>query len=184
MRTAPFAPRPAVPATSDPERRRRGRPLLDAGWRLTYRLAFLLLRVWWAVRRPARHGVVIAAWYGGRVLILRQSYRPGATFPGGGLRPGEAAETAARRELREEVGLDIPAGGLRPAREITLRFEGCDDHVQVFELALDSAPPLCPDNREIVAAEFLSPAEALGDPDMPPHVRRYLESRPAAATPP
>ena len=71
-------------ASSDLDAAGRGRLLLDAAWRLAYRIAFLLLRVWWALRRPVRHGVVIAVWCGGRVLILRQSYRPGATFPGGG----------------------------------------------------------------------------------------------------
>jgi 8-oxo-dGTP diphosphatase len=169
-------------ATSDLDGRGTSHPLLDAGWRLAYRIAFLLMRVWWALRRPVRHGVVIAVWCGGRVLILRQSYRPGATFPGGGLRAGEDAATAARRELREEVGLDLPAGRLRLAREVTVRFESCADHVQVFELALDAEPRLRPDNREVVAAEFLAPAAALRDPDMPPYIRIYLQDRGAAAT--
>lgn len=158
--------------------------LLDAAWRLAYRIAFRLMRLWWALRRPVRYGVVIAVWCGGRVLILRQSYRAGATFPGGGLHGGEDPEKAARRELLEEVGLDIPAGRLRLARDITVPFEGCEDHVRVFELALDAEPPLRPDHREVVTAAFLAPAEALGDPDMPPYIRRYLEGRAAAATPP
>ena len=170
-------------ATHDLKPAGAARPLLDAAFRLAYRLAFLLMRLWWAVRRPVRHGVVVAVWCGGRVLVLRQSYRPGATFPGGGLRAGEDPEAAARRELHEEVGLDIPAGRLRLAREVSVRFESCDDHVRVFEVALDAAPPLRPDNREIVAAEFLAPAAALRDPDMPPYIRAYLEER-GAATPP
>ena len=156
-------------------------PALDAGFRLAYRIAFRLLRIWWALRRPARYGVVVAVWCGGRMLILRQSYRAAATFPGGGLHGGEDPEKAARRELLEEVGLDIPAGRLRLARDITVPFEGCEDHVRVFELALDAEPRLRPDNREVVAAEFLAPAAALRDPDMPPYVRAYLEDRMAAA---
>lgn len=164
-------------------------PLRDAGWRLAYRIAFRVLRLWWALRRPVRHGVVIAVWCGGRVLILRQSYRPGATFPGGGLQDGEDPEEAARRELREEVGLDIPTGRLRLAREIRLPFEACDDRVRVYELVLDAEPALRLDNREVVAAGFLAAAEALGDQAMPPHIRAYLEGqaaghgRPAAASP-
>ena len=160
------------------------RPWLDAGWRLAYRIAYRLLRLWWALRRPVRQGVVIAVWCGGRVLILRQSYRPGASFPGGGLEAGEDPEAAARRELREEVRIDVPAGRLRLAAEVAMPFESCDDAVSIFELVLETEPPLRPDNREIVAAAFLPPAEALGDPAMPPYVRAYLEDRGGAATPP
>jgi len=170
-------------ATPVLEGRAAGRPLADAVWRLAYRVAFRLMRVWWVLRRPARYGVVIAVWCNGRVLVLRQSYRAGATFPGGGLQDGEEPEAAARRELIEEVGLDIPPGRLRLARSIAVRFEGCDDHIRVFELALEAEPVVRPDNREVVAAGFVPPAEALRDPDMPPYIRRYLEER-AAATPP
>nr|WP_264185605.1 NUDIX domain-containing protein [Roseicella aerolata] len=142
-----------------------------------YRAAFLLARLWWALRRPARHGGMVAVWHGGRVLLLRQSYRPGLTFPGGALRRGEDPAIAASRELREEVGLAAPAPRLRRAMSVMARFESCRDQVTVFELALDAPPPLRPDNREVVWAGFLDPAEALLDPGMPPHVRRYLEGR-------
>ncbi|WP_431271294.1 NUDIX hydrolase [Dankookia sp. P2] len=169
------------PASSDPDV--PAHPLRDAAWRLAYGLAYRLLRLWWALRRPRRRGVVVAVWCGGRVLILRQSYRPGANFPGGGLEAGEDPEAAARRELREEIRIDIPAGRLRLAAETTVRFESCEDTVSIFELALEAEPPLRPDNREIVAAAFLPPAEALGDPDTPPYVRAYLEGRGAAVGP-
>jgi 8-oxo-dGTP pyrophosphatase MutT (NUDIX family) len=149
----------------------------DAAWRLGYRAAFLLARLWWALRRPARHGVMVAAWHGGRVLVLRQSYRPGLTFPGGALRRGEDPAAAASRELLEEVGVAVAATRLHPVLSVMVRFESCRDHVTVFELALDAPPALRPDNREVVWAGFLDPAEALLDPGMPPHVRRYLEGR-------
>jgi 8-oxo-dGTP pyrophosphatase MutT (NUDIX family) len=53
-----------------------------------------------------------------RVLLLRGSdpAAPGAGdwwfTPGGGLDPGESAEQGARRELREETGLDLAEVGL------------------------------------------------------------------------
>nr|WP_302479736.1 NUDIX hydrolase [Roseicella sp. DB1501] len=133
------------------------------------------------MRRPERHGVVVALWCGPRVLILRQSYRPGATFPGGGLRRDEAPVLAACRELREETGLDLPPERLRLAREVTLRFEGCLDHVQVFEARLAAEPVLRPDRREVVEAGFQHPAMALRDPAMAPYVRAYLEALPPEA---
>lgn len=50
---------------------------------------------------------------GGRVLSCQRSYgefKDGWEFPGGKLEPGETAEQAAVRELREE--LDVTIGGL------------------------------------------------------------------------
>ena len=45
----------------------------------------------------------------GRVLLLKHRFRPGTGWgmPGGFMQEGEQAEEALRRELREEVGLEI-----------------------------------------------------------------------------
>src|SRR5438132_478684 len=45
----------------------------------------------------------------GRVLLLKHVFRPGSGWgvPGGFINKGEQAEDAARRELREEIGLEL-----------------------------------------------------------------------------
>lgn len=43
----------------------------------------------------------------GSLLLVRQSYRSGWGVPGGLLQRGERPEEAARREVREEVGLEV-----------------------------------------------------------------------------
>ena len=45
----------------------------------------------------------------GRVLLLKHRFRPGAGWgmPGGFMEKGEQPEEAVRRELREEVGLEL-----------------------------------------------------------------------------
>jgi ADP-ribose pyrophosphatase YjhB (NUDIX family) len=51
----------------------------------------------------------------GRVLLARRAIEPALgfwTFPGGYVDWGEDMATAARREMREEVGLDLAPAGL------------------------------------------------------------------------
>lgn len=101
---------------------------------------------------PARPLVGIAAvvFRGGTVLLIRRARPPRAgalSFPGGAQRLGETAEEAARRELREETGLE--AGALRLAshadvieREAPgspIRF-----HFTILHFAGEAADPAAP----------------------------------------
>lgn len=65
--------------------------------------------------------------------ILLAAHRPSAdrlvwTAPGGGLRPDEDHVTAARREAREELGLDLEIGPWVWHREVTFPFAGIHLH--------------------------------------------------------
>ncbi len=132
----------------------------DRCWQAAYRLAYPLARLWWAVRHPRHRGALVCIRVGAQVLLVRQSYRRAWTLPGGGVRPAETPEAAARRELLEELGLSIPA--LHPATILHGTWEGQRDEVHVFELALDRLPPLCLDNREVVDARLFAPADLPG----------------------
>ncbi|MBF6611785.1 MAG: NUDIX hydrolase [Chloroflexi bacterium] len=50
----------------------------------------------------------------GNVLLLRHTYRGGRPWglPGGGLKPGEMLEECLRREIREEVGIEVEIDAL------------------------------------------------------------------------
>jgi 8-oxo-dGTP pyrophosphatase MutT (NUDIX family) len=70
-----------------------------------------------------------------RVLLLRggDPQRPGPAVwhtPGGGIDPGEQPHDAARRELAEEIGLDLPAAGALGAVVWTRRFQFLFDGVR------------------------------------------------------
>jgi 8-oxo-dGTP pyrophosphatase MutT (NUDIX family) len=125
------------------------------------------------VTRPRLRGAAVAVWHEGRLLVLRNSYRRLLSLPAGGLRRGEDPREAARRELREEVGIEAPAAALRYAREIVWRVAHAEDRVHLFELHLDEAPSVRVDGREVVWAGFLAPEDAVAR-GLAEYVRRYL----------
>jgi 8-oxo-dGTP pyrophosphatase MutT (NUDIX family) len=48
----------------------------------------------------------------GRVLLVQPSYKPTWEIPGGLVEPGESPRAAARREVREELGIEPMIGSL------------------------------------------------------------------------
>lgn len=134
--------------------------LIDWVWRVALRLGFRLARAWWHVRRPSHEGALVAIYVGPALLLVKSSYRAEWSFPGGGIRPGEAPDAAARREMEEEIGLS--SDSLLPAGSIGGIWDGRKDHVYFFELHLDYMPELRLDNREIVAVHLASPEELHG----------------------
>ncbi len=58
-------------------------------------------------------GVGIVVWHGDRVLLIKRSKAPRAgqwSLPGGAQHLGETLAEAARRELREEAGIEVILG--------------------------------------------------------------------------
>ncbi len=150
--------------------------LINAPVRLLYGAAYCGLRIKWFFQRPATASAAVALWHDNRVLLVRCSYRRCLLLPGGGIHTGESSQAAARRELKEEVGLDIPHVTLRRAWSDALPFEHREDHIDIWEAELDAAPVCHIKFREIVWADWLSHEEAL-EQELLPHVRVYLEGR-------
>jgi 8-oxo-dGTP diphosphatase len=68
--------------------------------------------------------VSVALMRGDRILLVKRGQAPSRghyAFPGGRVEPGETEEQAARRELREETGLE--AGDIAPLRAYMIDAE-------------------------------------------------------------
>jgi lipoyl(octanoyl) transferase len=168
---------PTLGVTSmDRELRERGLPPVDLGAveeRLAHHLAALLEREPEATPADVATVSVVPVGADGRVLLLRRSPARGGFWQPvtGRIEPGERAEAAARRELREETGADVPVEPLGyrhsfaldptlvPPKRPGLRV--CDETAFVARLPPGFEPTL---SDEHVEWEFCSPQEAAARP--------------------
>jgi 8-oxo-dGTP pyrophosphatase MutT (NUDIX family) len=132
---------------------------------------WLLLR-WFLMRRAmliGARGVVLND--RDEVLLVRHTYAPGWSFPGGGVERGETAEGALAKELAEEAGVGLTARPQLHGVFYNARL-GRRDHICLYVVRdfTWSGPP--PPNREIAEARFW-PVAAL-PPDALASVRARL----------
>jgi len=139
--------------------------------RLPHRLFMLYARVVNGMTLGVR-GIVFDD--GGCVLLVRHTYMAGWHFPGGGVAPGESAETAVVRELREEAGVAVEGRpeffGFYFNRGVTRR-----DHVAVFVCQRwHETKPAAAARIEIAEIDFFAP-DALPETTNPGTRRRLAE---------
>ena len=90
----------------------------------------------------------------GEIIMVRHSYGPAVWgLPGGGVGRNEDPAKAARRELKEELGLSPTK--LRHVAEVTSEVSGSALTIHVFAVTSDAHPK--PDNREVIEARFFPP---------------------------
>jgi ADP-ribose pyrophosphatase YjhB (NUDIX family) len=125
--------------------------LIHAG----YNLAWLALWLTAPLHRGrGRGGTKAILTHGGRILLVQHTYGPRRwELPGGGLRRGEAPLDGVRREIREELAVELGEVRLIAYGRGSQRDERV---ISVFAAELSSAS-VTPDDREISRAHWHSP---------------------------
>jgi 8-oxo-dGTP diphosphatase len=117
--------------------------------------------------RQIRVGVGVVVFKGDAILVIKRGKPPFEgrwSIPGGGIEHGERLEDAARREVREETGLDIRIGGLIGVFEAlpgVAADPALDRHVVLIDYWATwvAGEPVAGDDA--AAAEFAPLADAL-----------------------
>ena len=112
------------------------------------------------IARPAVAAGILFFDGGGRVLVVEPSYKDGWDIPGGYVEPQESPRDAARREVQEELGIEVTPGAL-----LAVDWAPTDDGDKLLfvfdggEINPAGIPPIQPGHEELLSFEFFDMAD-------------------------
>jgi 8-oxo-dGTP pyrophosphatase MutT (NUDIX family) len=119
---------------------------------LFLKTAYPLLKVYWFLLRPRTVGVRCLITNGNTILLIRHSYGSKRwSVPGGGVKSQESLAATAKREVFEEVGIEVSS--IKNVGHIFHNAEYKKDTVWIFHTEV-SSPECKIDNVEIVNAQW------------------------------
>lgn len=130
-----------------------------------------LVKFYWFIRRPKTFGVKVVIKKDDQLLLVKHTYIPQTawTFPGGKIEKGETPEDAAKREMREELGLKLER--LENLGYFVSTKEYKVDTIQIF-LAEVGEVDLVIDDFEIAEAKWFNEYKL---PPLPSVATKILE---------
>ena len=120
----------------------------------------------------------------GRVLLTRRAVPPYLgqwVMPGGKIDPGEPITAALKREVLEEVGIDVHVEGLVDVFEVVNSGEHDNHYVILYYLATAKGGTVLPNAREISEVLWVDrkSVEGLDIPDGTRHILSKIFTEPA-----
>ena len=117
-------------------------------------IIFPLVKLYWFIFRPETRGVKCIIENDNKILLVRNNYgRKRWTFPGGRINKNELPEKAIKREVKEEIGLNV--SGIKLLDSFISTAEHKKDKIYVF-LAKSNKKDFKIDNIEILEANWFS----------------------------